>query len=179
MRPTVRVGVAAGQESSGRPETGRTMSLRFVIQEHHASRLHYDFRLERDGVLVSWAIPKGPSMNPSEKRLAIQVEDHDLEYGDYEGIIPAGEYGAGAVVIWDEGSYEPIEWKDDLIEFVLDGRVLRGGFALVRLKKGKGNEWLLIKKKDEHARTDWKLERALTPESKARLEEREPPCAAS
>ena len=155
------------------------MTLYFVVQEHHASRLHYDFRLERDGVLVSWAIPKGPSMNPSEKRLAIQVEDHELEYADYEGIIPEGEYGAGAVVVWDSGAYEPVDWGDDLIDFVLEGERLRGGFALVRLKKGKGNEWLLIKRKDEHARPDWKVERALTPERRAELEEREPPCAAS
>jgi bifunctional non-homologous end joining protein LigD len=155
------------------------VALRFVIQEHHASRLHYDFRLERDGVLVSWAIPKGPSLNPSEKRLAIQVEDHDLEYGEYEGIIPAGEYGAGAVVIWDEGHYEPLAWSDDLIEFTLEGQRLRGGFALVRLKKGKGSDWLLIKKKDDHALADWKIERALTPEKRAGLKEREPPCAAS
>jgi bifunctional non-homologous end joining protein LigD len=118
-------------------------------------------------------------MNPAEKRLAVRVEDHDLEYGGYEGIIPEGQYGAGAVVIWDEGSYEPVEWGDELIEFVLDGRRLKGGFALVRLKKGKGSDWLLIKKKDEHALTDWKLERALTPEKRAGLEEREPPCAAS
>jgi bifunctional non-homologous end joining protein LigD len=150
------------------------MGLRFVVQEHHASHLHYDFRLERDGVLVSWAIPKGPSMNPSEKHLAVRVEDHDLAYGDYEGVIPEGDYGAGAVVIWDRGSYDPITWNDDLIEFALRGRKLRGGFALVRLKKGKGNEWLLIKKKDEHALARWKLERALTPERRASLKEREP-----
>jgi bifunctional non-homologous end joining protein LigD len=155
------------------------MRPRFVVQEHHASHLHYDFRLEKDGVLVSWAIPKGPSMDPSEKRLAIRVDDHDLEYGDYEGIIPEGEYGAGAVVIWDQGSYDPIRWGDDLIEFSLDGRTLKGSFTLVRLKKGKGNEWLLIKKRDGHERTRWKLERALTRERMAMLEEREPPCEAS
>jgi len=150
------------------------VALRFVVQEHHASRLHYDFRLERDGVLVSWAIPKGPSMNPAEKRLAIQVEDHDLEYADYEGIIPDGEYGSGAVVTWDTGTYEPVEWKEREIQFVLEGERLRGTFVLVLLKRGKGNEWLLIKRKDEHAQTDWKIERALTPEREGQLEIRMP-----
>jgi bifunctional non-homologous end joining protein LigD len=150
------------------------VGLRFVVQEHHASRLHYDFRLERDGVLVSWAIPKGPSMNPAEKRLAIQVEDHDLEYADYEGIIPDTEYGSGAVVTWDTGTYEPVEWKEREIQFVLEGERLKGAFVLVLLMKGKGNEWLLIKRKDEHAQTDWKLERALTPEKEGQLEIRMP-----
>jgi bifunctional non-homologous end joining protein LigD len=155
------------------------MKRRFVVQEHHASRLHYDFRLEKDGVLVSWAIPKGPSMNPSEKRLAIQVEDHDLEYADYEGIIPSGGYGAGAVVTWDSGTYELLEWEDGVIQFSLEGRRLVGIFTLVKLKRGKGNEWLLIKKRDDHAQTDWKIERALTPAKEATLEEKAPPCSAS
>jgi bifunctional non-homologous end joining protein LigD len=125
------------------------MSLKFVVQEHHASRLHYDFRLERDGVLKSWAIPKGPSMSLSDKRLAIAVEDHELKYGDFEGKIPDGEYGAGQVIIWDSGTYEPIKWTDNEIQFVLDGRKLRGAFVLVKLQRSKkGNEWLLIKRKD-------------------------------
>jgi bifunctional non-homologous end joining protein LigD len=147
------------------------MNLRFVVQEHHASRLHYDFRLEHEGVLASWAIPKGPSMDPSDKRLAIRVEDHDVDYRDFEGIIAEGEYGAGAVVIWDRGTYELVAWGEREIGFVLDGDVLRGAFALIRLKRSKkGNEWLLIKKKDEHAVQGWKLERALTPERRAKLE---------
>lgn len=151
------------------------MSLRFVVQEHHASRLHYDFRLEREGVLKSWAIPKGPSMNPSEKRLAIAVEDHELEYGDFEGIIPGGEYGSGAVLIWDSGTYEPVEWTDREIQFELDGGTLRGAFVLVRLKRSKkNNEWLLIKRRDEHADDDWKLERSLTPDREKQLEIRMP-----
>jgi len=127
---------------------------RFVIQEHHASHLHWDFRLEFEGVLKSWAVPKGPSMNPADKRLAIQVEDHSLEYGNFEGVIPEWEYGAGEVTIWDQGTYEPIgDMREGLqkghITFVLHGLRLKGEFALIRLKKGaKGNEWLIIKKQE-------------------------------
>ena len=123
----------------------------FVVHEHHATHLHYDFRLEFAGVLKSWAIPKGPSMNPADKRLAIQVEDHYLEYGNFEGIIPEGRYGAGEVIIWDKGSYEPIgDMEEGLrkghIAFVLHGSQLMGEFVLVRFQKGaKGNEWLMIK----------------------------------
>lgn len=126
---------------------------RFVVHEHHATRLHWDFRLEFAGVLKSWAIPKGPSMNPAEKRLAIQVEDHTREYGDFQGIIPKGSYGAGEVLIWDNGAYEPIGdmgegLRKGRIAFVLHGSRLTGEFALVRLKRGsKNNEWLLIKKR--------------------------------
>ena len=145
------------------------MNLRFVVHEHHSSRLHFDFRLEMDGVLRSWAIPKGPSMNPSEKRLALQVEDHPLDYIDFEGIIPEGQYGAGQVVIWDSGEYELFEKRRGIIGFSLKGRKLRGGFSLIQLKgRGKGNEWLLIKKRDEHARSDWKLDLSLPPQKKAR-----------
>jgi bifunctional non-homologous end joining protein LigD len=127
------------------------MMPRFVVQEHHATHLHWDFRLEYDGVLKSWAIPKGPSMNPAEKRLAIRVMDHELEYGSFEGIIPAGEYGAGEVIIWDEGTYEPVgDMAEGLtagtIFFRLHGRKLVGAFYLGRLKKGSGKEWLLIKR---------------------------------
>jgi len=126
---------------------------RFVIQEHHATRLHWDFRLEHDGVLKSWAVPKGPSMNPTDKRLAIQVEDHSLEYGSFEGTIPFGDYGAGEVIIWDRGEYEPMTdmtagLESGIITFRLHGSKLNGLFSLVRLKKGTGNEWLLIKGKD-------------------------------
>jgi bifunctional non-homologous end joining protein LigD len=127
---------------------------RFVVQEHHATHLHYDFRLEVGGVLKSWAIPKGPSMNPADKRLAIQVGDHALEYGSFEGIIPEGHYGAGKVLIWDEGRYEPLVdmetgLKEGSLAFRLYGNRLDGEFALVRIKKSTtGKEWLLIKKKD-------------------------------
>ena len=144
--------------------------LRFVVHEHHASRVHFDFRLEVRGALRSWAVPKGPSMNPAEKRLAIQVEDHPLDYIDFEGVIPDGEYGAGPVVVWDTGDYTLEKEGPDLMEFVLRGRKLKGGFALVHIKgRGKGNEWLLIKRRDEYADSGWKLESALTSARKKTL----------
>ena len=153
------------------------MTPRFVIHEHDASHLHYDFRLELKEVLRSWVIPKGPSMNPSEKRLALLVEDHPVEYIDFEGIIPKGQYGAGPVVIWDRGSYELVELKKEKITFFLNGEKLKGAFTLALLKgRGKGNEWLLIKKKDQYAQPSWKLKTSLTPEKKGLLRERTPPC---
>jgi bifunctional non-homologous end joining protein LigD len=156
------------------------MSPRFVVQEHEATRLHYDFRLEMDGVLRSWAIPKGPSMNPAEKRLAVAVEDHVLEHADYEGIIPEGSYGSGPVVIWDQGSYELLEKGDDKLSFQLKGKKLKGDFALVRLKKSRsGNDWLLMKKKDAQAMADWELKTSLTKKKRSELKEKVPPCAAS
>lgn len=141
-------------------ERDKTVESRFVIQKHWASHLHYDFRLETGGVLKSWAIPKGPSMNPSDKRLAIQVEDHPVEYIDFEGEIPEGNYGAGTVEIWDSGTWGPEpEFKDvsgalknGLLEFYLDGENLKGEFVLTRMKKSSlENEWLLIKKTDNYA----------------------------
>ena len=159
---------------------GKIMHSRFVVHEHHASRLHFDFRLEMEEVLRSWAVPKGPSMNPSERRLAVAVEDHPLEYVDFEGIIPDGQYGAGPVVIWDSGTYELKEQKTYKISFILDGGKLKGAFTLARLKgRGKGNEWLLIKKKDEHAVAGWKLEKSLTPKKRGSLKVRIPPCETS
>ncbi len=140
--------------------------LKFVIQRHAASRLHYDFRLEMEGVLKSWAVPKGPSLNPSDKRLAMMVEDHPYSYRTFEGSIPKGNYGAGEVEIWDEGTYEPIEKvngkTDDLVmraelhkqslKFILHGKKLKGEFALVKIKNSKDeNAWLLIKHKDQFA----------------------------
>jgi bifunctional non-homologous end joining protein LigD len=134
---------------------------RFVVQEHHARRLHYDFRLEIDGVLKSWAVPKGPSMNPEDKRLAVQTEDHPLEYATFQGTIPAGHYGAGQVNIWDEGHFEPegsVSASDQLkrgeLKFTLDGKKLQGSFVLVRLRNRNVSkpEWLLIKHGSDAAR---------------------------
>jgi len=141
-------------------------SRRFVVHEHHASHLHYDFRLEIGEVLKSWAIPKGPSMNPHDKRLAIAVADHPLEYGAFEGIIPVGNYGAGQVVIWDAGIFIPLDdpvvgLDEGRLSFRLEGKRLRGEFALVRFI-GKHKEWLLQKKHDADADTTWKIERPLT-----------------
>ena len=123
----------------------------FVVHEHHASHLHFDLRLEMDGVLKSWAVPKGPSMDPKDKRLAIAVEDHALEYGSFEGTIPAGQYGAGEVRIWDKGSFslKGESLKEGKLEFTLRGKKLKGDFVLARMS-GKQKEWLLIKKKDGH-----------------------------
>src|SRR5436309_2931182 len=141
-------------EPSGSPSPSRRERDRiFVIQKHAARRLHYDFRLELDGTLKSWAIPKGPSLDPSEKRLAVQVEDHPLEYANFEGNIPEKQYGAGEVIVWDRGNWIPVDdpragYRDGRLKFHLDGEKLHGGWALVRMRgrtsAGKEN-WLLIK----------------------------------
>jgi len=117
---------------------------RFVIQKHSATHLHYDFRLEVDNVLKSWAVPKEPPTQPGIRRLAVQVEDHELSYIDFEGTIPEGEYGAGTVEIWDKGTYTLKSRDDKIIEFTLDGSRLKGNYALINFKE---NNWLLIKKK--------------------------------
>jgi len=136
----------------------------FVIQKHDASNLHYDFRIEIDGVLKSWAIPKGPSTDPSEKRMALPTEDHPLEYADFEGVIPEGEYGAGPVLVWDTGPYRNLRadkddeslsmqqsYADGKVEIYLEGQKLEGGYALIRTGDGEDGRWLLIKMDDEQA----------------------------
>jgi len=150
-------------EPEGKKE--KTKQSRFVIQRHHASRLHYDFRLEMDGVLKSWAVPKGPSLNPRDKRLAMMVEDHPVDYISFEGFIPEGNYGAGHVMIWDKGAFLPVNAQHQIItekeaiaalekgefKFELKGKKLNGEFVLVRLKKAEENSWLLIKHRDQFA----------------------------
>ncbi len=164
----------------------------FVVQKHDASRLHYDFRLELDGVLKSWAIPKGPSLDPSEKRLAVMVEDHPLEYAGFEGTIPEGEYGAGTVMVWDSGWWEPdVAWMNEAktpgktstgrgdsrtkdqrvltpqealakgeLKFIVHGRKLSGSWAMVKTRyRGAGDNWLLIKHRDEAARPGSDIEK--------------------
>jgi bifunctional non-homologous end joining protein LigD len=138
----------------------------FCVQRHDATRLHYDFRLEIGGALKSWAIPKGPTLDPASKRLAAMVEDHPLEYGSFEGNIPGGNYGAGSVMLWDRGTYELLGDKtaqEQLargdLKFKLHGEKLKGEFAIVHMKvRGKGNEWLLLKKRDAEARPGWDVE---------------------
>ncbi len=144
----------------------RIGALHFVVQKHAATRLHYDFRLEMEGVLKSWAVPKGPSMNPKEKRLAIQVEDHPLGYKDFEGIIPEG-YGAGAVIVWDRGTYTLDEAKKKSFHITLHGKKLKGGFALVNFRD---KQWLLIKSSDRYATTEDITAKDRSVISKRRLE---------
>ena len=117
----------------------------FVIQEHHSRRLHYDLRLEKEGVLKSWAVPKGIPETPEEKRLAVEVEDHPMAYAKFEGTIPAGQYGAGTVTIWDHGTFEPKVWDEKMVEFTLHGQRLKGRYVLVRLKRAGEKSWLLLK----------------------------------
>ena len=156
---------------------------KFVVQEHHAKKLHWDFRLEIDGVLKSWAVPKGPSMNPRDKRLAVQVPDHDLKHAEFEGVIPEGSYGAGPVLIWDSGSYEMLEPHDPeaglqrgRLTFRLRGHLLKGEFSLIRMRGWGVKNWLLIKGRDSLAQTGWKAPVLLTPTRERNLEVRAPHC---
>ncbi|HZI43169.1 MAG TPA: DNA polymerase ligase N-terminal domain-containing protein [Gemmatimonadaceae bacterium] len=147
--------------SKSAPRKKRAPALHFVVQKHAASQLHFDFRLELDGVMKSWAVPKGPSYDPSVKRLAMEVEDHPIEYNTFEGTIPQGEYGGGTVMLWDRGTYEAENGggvdalregyaRGDL-KFMLHGERLRGGWVLVRMKRPGRPQWLLIKHRDEYA----------------------------
>jgi bifunctional non-homologous end joining protein LigD len=143
------------REPKGKPrKPGRWHA--FVVQKHRASHLHYDFRLEVNGVLKSWALPKGPTLDPRQRRLAVQTEDHPYEYKNFEGTIPSGNYGAGDVIVWDRGSYRGADGDDPAkglrkgaLSIVLQGTKLRGGYSLVRLKRPR--QWLLIKKNDRYA----------------------------
>jgi bifunctional non-homologous end joining protein LigD len=155
-------------EPTGKKKSS-SKGLKFVVQKHDATRLHYDFRLEMEGVLKSWAVPKGPSLNPQDKRLAMMVEDHPYDYRTFEGSIPEGNYGAGTVMVWDEGTYQAMgyekeavkkqektlleELKKGDVKIVLHGEKLKGAFALVKIKGREENAWLLIKKQDDKATT--------------------------
>lgn len=139
---------ASTTEPEGSGEQRKGAGKIFVVQEHRASHLHYDLRLEREGVLVSFAVPKGIPEKPGEKHLAVRTEDHPLEYADFEGTIPEGEYGAGKVTIWDRGLYDVIEWKENTIEVVMKGERLSGRYILVRFRKAGLNDWLLFRGKE-------------------------------
>jgi bifunctional non-homologous end joining protein LigD len=174
-------------EPKGKKAVTADQGLRFVVQKHAASRLHYDFRLEMEGVLKSWAVPKGPSLNPDDKRLAMMVEDHPFDYRTFEGTIPKGNYGAGTVIVWDEGTYEPAEpvdggkkqeekallqqLKAGNLKFRLNGKKLNGDYALVHTKGREDNAWLLIKKKDKYATSADVTEKEESVQSGKTLEE--------
>jgi bifunctional non-homologous end joining protein LigD len=155
-------------EPEGKPTRSPSRrALRFVIQKHAASHLHFDFRLELDGVMKSWAVPKGPSYDPGVRRLAMEVEDHPIEYNTFEGTIPKGQYGGGTVMLWDRGTYEPeggggVEvlregYARGDLKIVLHGKRLQGGWVLVRMRRDDSGraQWLLIKHRDEHADPDY------------------------
>jgi len=148
-------------EPAGKVPKPRSKTLHFVIQKHAASHLHYDFRLELDGVMKSWAVPKGPSLDPSVRRLAMEVEDHPIAYNTFEGTIPQGEYGGGTVMLWDRGTYEAEDdagpaalrsgYEKGELRFVMHGKRIRGGFVLARLRRPGRPQWLLIKRRDDYA----------------------------
>jgi len=166
-------------EPEGKAKKNSKNKLIFVIQRHAASSLHYDFRLEMDGVLKSWAIPKGPSLDPQDKRLAMMVEDHPYDYKDFEGTIAKGNYGAGQVEIWDSGTYEPLsehnklsaekemlqQLREGSLKFILKGKKLKGEFALVKMKNAENNAWLLIKHKDDSSQSPYDAEKHTDPDS--------------
>src|SRR5437899_2048245 len=150
-------------EPAGKKRSAKTTGHSFVVQKHAARQLHYDFRLEQNGVLLSWAVPKGPSLDPADKRLAMHVEDHPVEYGGFEGVIPEGEYGGGTVMVWDRGTWTPegdpvAGYAKGELKFTLHGEKLKGGWVLVRTRGSKyggksgDKAWLLIKEKDAYAK---------------------------
>jgi DNA ligase D-like protein (predicted 3'-phosphoesterase) len=154
----------SGEPAGQRPARGRRGKPRFVVQQHDARRMHYDFRLECSGVLKSWAVPRGPSPDPGDKRLAVQTEDHPLDYAGFEGVIPEGEYGAGPVIVWDGGTYDnethdsagaPVGIDEAIerghVRVRLHGRKLRGSYSLTRISGGSRPRWLLVKVADEYA----------------------------
>src|SRR5471030_1806057 len=157
----------ATPEPKGKKRTASS-ALRFVVQKHRATRLHYDFRLEAGGVLASWAIPKGPTLDIKERRLAMHVEDHPYDYRTFEGIIPDGNYGAGEVIVWDEGTYHLAEGTDPAteiaggkIKFIMSGTKLHGMFTLVKIKHSRdqsGEPWLLIKDRDQFVDPKWNVD---------------------
>jgi bifunctional non-homologous end joining protein LigD len=158
MRDFARTAEPSGKAAGVKPSP----QLRYVIQKHAATRLHYDFRLELNGTFRSWAVTRGPSLDPADKRLAVEVEDHPLDYGDFEGTIPKGQYGGGTVLLWDRGYWAPEGDPDKMLakgdlKFVLEGQKLHGGWVLVRMRPDKfgdkRNNWLLIKHKDKYAKT--------------------------
>jgi bifunctional non-homologous end joining protein LigD len=162
-------------EPAGKPVASRSRrALHFVIQKHAARNLHFDFRLELDGVMKSWAVPKGPSYDPAVKRLAMEVEDHPIEYNTFEGTIPKGQYGGGTVMLWDRGTYEPEGGGGDDalregyergdLKFILHGKRLEGGWVLVRMRRGEGEraQWLLIKHRDASADRDYDVTAEVT-----------------
>ena len=160
------------REPAGKVPKRSTKKLHFVIQKHAASHLHYDFRLELDGVMKSWAVPKGPSLDPSVKRLAMEVEDHPISYNTFEGTIPEGEYGGGTVMLWDKGTYEALEdggvealrdgYERGNLKISLSGKRLVGEWALVRMKRPGRPQWLLIKHDDENATSEIDVTAAVT-----------------
>jgi bifunctional non-homologous end joining protein LigD len=159
-------------EPKGRPH--KTTKRRFVIQEHHATRLHWDFRLEMEGVMKSWAVPKGPSMNPNDKHLAVMVEDHPIEYNEFQGEIPAGNYGAGEVRRWDYGTYTPVgstpieeQLRKGKLTFTMHGKKLKGEFHMVQTHStGDDRNWLIFKTRDDYADEDWSMKQILNYGSK-------------
>jgi bifunctional non-homologous end joining protein LigD len=159
-------------EPAGKVPRARGKALNFVIQKHAASHLHFDFRLELDGVMKSWAVPKGPSLDPHVRRLAMEVEDHPISYNTFEGTIPKGEYGGGTVMLWDRGTYEADDgggaeslrrgYEKGELRFVMHGKRLRGGFVLARLRRPGRPQWLLIKRRDDHADADREITAEVT-----------------